>query len=162
MRENEANDQMHPTGERYEQLPIEEKLFFNIHSIVHVGKIFGGKGGQGRILSILLDRCPIQQRELIDIVGIQSGSLSEVLGKLESAGYIERSHSTSDRRGQTIVLTDAGRAEAVRLKKERGDVRKKLFEKLSDEEKSQLLSLLETVQSEADRLIDESKDKKCE
>ena len=69
-----------------------------------------GKGSQKRILMILKENPGITQRELTRHLGIQPGSASEVLGKLESAGLIRRTPSEIDRRTTDITLTEAGAA----------------------------------------------------
>ena len=43
-----------------------------------------------RILAMLAERGIITQRELQDMLGVQSGSLSEILNKVETCGYIMR------------------------------------------------------------------------
>ena len=74
--------------ERYYTLGMNDKLILNFHDIGHTMRhISEGKGSQRRILIILLEEgSSITQSELTQRLGIQPGSASEVLGKLESAG----------------------------------------------------------------------------
>ena len=62
-----------------QSLTGEEQLFEQFracaHALHHPGN---GKSGQLRILSILAARSPITQRQLMDILDVRSGSLSEI------------------------------------------------------------------------------------
>ena len=72
----------------------------------------GPAQGQALVLSILLGREALSQRELQQLLGIQPGSLSELLSKLEAKGLITR-QKAEDRRGNLLRITDAGRAAAA-------------------------------------------------
>ena len=98
------------------------------------------KSGQGRILRILSHCESIGQRELQEILGIQTGSLSEILAKMENAGFIERERDETDRRRSIVRLTQAGRDRAgeCRHDGERAD----MFSALNEEQKNQLRELL--------------------
>lgn len=69
----------------------------------------GPARGQALILSILMGREALSQRELQQMLGIQPGSLSELLSKLEVKGYLTR-EKAEDKRGNLLRITDAGRA----------------------------------------------------
>ena len=101
----------------------------------------GGRAGQGRLLHLLERESPITQRRLMDQVGVRAGSLSEVLGKMEANGWIERAPSPEDRRSVEITLTPAGRAAAQSRPEEEGG----RFDCLTEEEKRTLLGLLEKL-----------------
>ena len=98
------------------------------------------KSGQGRILRILSHCESISQREVQEILGIQTGSLSEILAKMENAGLIERERDETDRRRSIVRLTQAGRDRAgeCRHDGERAD----MFSALNEEQKNQLRELL--------------------
>lgn len=102
----------------------------------------GEKAGQARILSALLESGTVTQRELQDILEVRSGSLSEILNKVEADGFIKRSQSESDKRQLEVKLTEAGMEAAIRLTQERGHRSDELFSGLSDEEKQTLEELL--------------------
>ena len=68
----------------------------------------GPARGQALVLSILAGREALSQRELQQMLGIQPGSLSELLGKLEAKGLLTR-EKAEDRRGNLLRITDAGR-----------------------------------------------------
>ena len=69
----------------------------------------GPARGQALILSILAGRDTLSQRELQQMLGIQPGSLSELISKLEAKGYLTR-QKAKDRRGNLLRITDEGRA----------------------------------------------------
>jgi len=68
----------------------------------------GPARSQSLVLSILAGREALTQRELQQMLGIQPGSLSELVSKLEGKGYLVR-EKAEDRRGNLLRITDAGR-----------------------------------------------------
>jgi DNA-binding MarR family transcriptional regulator len=103
------------------------------------------KRGQQHILSILHEKEGLTQRELTDIVDVRSASLSELLGKIESDGYIVRGKNERDRRNVDIALTEAGKEAASHMQSSRSAAIKELFGSLSAEEQEQLSALLEKL-----------------
>ena len=71
----------------------------------------GGDAGRGQalVLSILAGRESMSQRALQQLLGVQPGSVSELVSKLERKGLVTRERD-EDRRGNLLRLTDAGRA----------------------------------------------------
>ncbi|MCD8158903.1 MAG: MarR family transcriptional regulator [Clostridiales bacterium] len=57
----------------------------------------GGKRGQKKIVSLLVENGNMSQKEIKDILDIKSGSLSELVSKLASKGYIKRERDHKDR-----------------------------------------------------------------
>lgn len=137
---------------RYEQLDCNNKLIWNFRDIGHTMRhISEGKGSQQRILIVLNETGPITQRELTQRLGIQPGSASEVIIKLEAAGLIERLPSEKDKRTTDVHLTEAGKIEAQRLGAVRTKRHERMFAALSDREKEELLNLLEKVNEDWDQ-----------
>lgn len=131
---------------RYQEEDIPQKLIINLRDINHVMRsLYEGKGSQKRILIVLKEVGTITQRELTERLGIQPGSASEVLAKLEDAGNIVRVPSKSDRRTMDIALTEQGRMLAETLLAQREERHEEMFSCLSEEEKSSLLRLLEKI-----------------
>lgn len=104
-----------------------------------------GRGSQKRLLILLLETGPITQRELTERLGIQPGSASEVVAKLENAGLLTRTESKADRRTVDVTLTGEGENQAKEAKSQRDGRHGEMFAALSEDEKSQLLGLLEKV-----------------
>ena len=130
----------------YTEALIEEKLFTVLPELGHFCRFyFDGKSGQGRILRILSRDGALSQRELTEQLGIQPGSASETLGKLERAGLIERSPAEEDRRTVTVRLTDAGRQQIEIADSHRGERINELFSGLSEEEKLAYLAVSEKL-----------------
>lgn len=131
-----------------EHLTVEERLTRLLRfcgKTLHHG--MGGRVSQQRILAILYRHPVMPQRELMNIIGIQSGSMSEVLGKIEEQGLLVREKNSRDKRNADIRLTEQGMREARRAFTERAKLEQHLFETLTEEEKAQLLGLLEKVKS---------------
>jgi len=138
--------------QNYEALQVEEKLFLNMHTLVGLWKRGGGKGGMSRILTILSEQGAMSQQQLMGIVGIRAGSLSEVLGKLEASGWIRREANETDHRSMDVALTDAGVEEVQRWRDAGGSQRDAVFAALSEDEKATLLATLEKLNNQAQTL----------
>lgn len=135
-----------------ENMTVEERLTRLLRfcgKTLHHG--MGGKVSQQRILAILYRHEVMTQRKLMDIIGIQSGSMSEILGKIEEQGLLIREKNTEDKRNVDIRLTSQGRLEAKKAFQKRAELEHHLFDELGEEEKLQLLALLEKVKSAWER-----------
>jgi len=132
--------------ERYSKLDRDNKLIWNLRDIGHIMRtVSEGKGSQNRILIVLSELGSTTQRELTEYLGIQPGSASEVIGKLESAGWIVRKPSEKDRRTTDITLTKEGKAKAKEAASARKKRHEEMFACLSEDEKENLLVLLEKL-----------------
>lgn len=97
--------------------------------------------GQGRILHLLREQPKMSQKELQEHLGIEAGSLSETLAKLETRGLIERQKAEEDKRKMIVLLTDKGRKELEdRFAKEKQN--DELYRILEDAEKESLQKIL--------------------
>lgn len=153
-REKRLHHSGHPHGrtrirhdsENYTELEIDEKLTVNIRDLGHTIRFYAeGKGSQKQILKILYDLGDMTQRELTKKLGIQPGSASEVIGKLENSGSILREPSLADRRTADVKLTEKGRERAEDITREKEACHREMFSCLSSEEKADLLSLTEKL-----------------
>ncbi len=133
--------------ERYNETDLNSKIIWNFWDIAStMRRISEGKGSQKRILILLLENeKELTQKELTDRLEVQPGSVSEVLGKLESSGLITRTPNADDRRTIDIRLTGKGEAAAKEAQLHRSERHRQMFTALSDEEKQTLLGLLETI-----------------
>ena len=125
---------------------IHGRLVSNLREIGHTLRaVSEGKGSQKRILMMLLETGPVTQKKLTALLGIQPGSASEVIGKLEAAGLIARTPSPEDRRTTDVCLTEAGAVaarEALAVREKRHET---MFSCFTPEEKQTLLQLLEQL-----------------
>lgn len=131
---------------RYEDLNINRRLVWILRDIGHVMRqISEGKGSQKRVLSVLLESGPVTQTALTEHLRIQPGSASEVLGRLEELGLIVRTANEVDKRTVNVALTEAGEVEAKAALDQRNKRHTEMFSALSEEERKQLLYLLEKL-----------------
>lgn len=145
-KEMESRECREHGGKQGQNMSLEDRLFRNLRGITHQMQHHAdARGGQGRILGILLRRERMTQRELQELLGIQAGSLSEVLAKLEAAGLVSRTPNEADRRGMELALTQEGLEEAKEREAQRRQDREELFQALSQEEKESLANLLEKL-----------------
>ena len=130
----------------YQSTDTNDKLIINLRDLGHIMRfLYEGKASQKRILIILNELKTITQRDLTEHLGIQPGSASEILSKLESAGLIIRTQNETDRRTTDVSLTDTGRELAVEALAQRQRRHEEMFSCISEEEKEKLLSLLERI-----------------
>ena len=105
----------------------------------------GGKRGQARILKLLIENGEMSQRSIQDILDIKSGSLSELVRKMEAENLISREKDEADRRNITIKITPKG----IERAEENSQILKKqeqvMFNSLNDEEQEQLYTLLKKL-----------------
>lgn len=105
----------------------------------------GGKIGRKRILIILEKHHELLQKELQDMLEVQSGSLSEIIIKMENDGLIEKAKSEKDGRHMVIRLTEKGLMEAEIAREEHDKHVEELMSCLSENQKQELNDLLSTV-----------------
>lgn len=136
---------------QYADLDKNLKLIWNFRDIGHtMRQIRDGRGSQKRVLILLRESGPTTQRELTRRLGIQPGSASEVLGKLEGLGLVVRTPSRTDRRTADIALTPQGEQQAQEAYVRREARHQQMFSCLTPEEKDLLLGLLERVNASWD------------
>lgn len=98
---------------------------------------------QTTVLHALHEGGPTSQKDLQERLGIQPGSMSELITKLETKGLLVRERDAADRRKVLLTLTVAGEAKIVRQEhKSQLPVR---YAGLADAEVDALAALLERV-----------------
>lgn len=103
------------------------------------------RGSQRRVLFLLRRHGPMGQHELLERLGVRPSSLSELLGKLEARGCINRKKNENDRRGRSIAITADGLALLEELQGQYETAMADLFSGLTEEDKTQLTALLEKL-----------------
>jgi DNA-binding MarR family transcriptional regulator len=130
----------------------DRELYHAMRALAHrMHMMSDGRAGQGRLLAILLENDGITQRDLQDMVSVRSGSLSEVLGKLEAAGLIERRPSAEDRRMARVFLTEPGAREARSCADRHAEATTCMFNCLTEREKEQLFELATRINEHLER-----------
>ena len=109
---------------------------------IYIHQEGGGHATQRRILEMLAQR-EMSQQDLQKELHIQSGSISELITKLENKGLVLRRRDDQDRRKVTLEITEAGRERMARKPVIRSQ--EEIFSALSAEEQAQLRSLLEKL-----------------
>ena len=147
MRKSEESEEKRSHRERhYRAQDTNGRLIMNLRDLSHTMRfLYEGRGSQKRIMIILNETGTITQRELTQRLGIKPGSASEVLAKLENSRRIARDISQEDRRTANITLTEKGKELAVEASEQRSRRHEEMFSCLTEDEKKQLLALLERV-----------------
>ncbi|MBI9111830.1 MarR family winged helix-turn-helix transcriptional regulator [Maridesulfovibrio ferrireducens] len=119
-----------------------EKLSSWEHDIVR------GKGvtlPQMHILEVLGIHKPKRMKELAQLMGITTGTLTVLVDRLESKGFVCRKPHDSDRRSIVVELTESG--EAMFAEHDRLHLRliDELTSEMSDSEREVFLSCLEKM-----------------
>lgn len=116
----------------------------------------GGKRGQVKVLRILSEKGELSQKEMQGILNIQSGSMSELVGKMEKTGLIERTRDCNDKRHYNLKITKKGLDETKRLKKLDEEQVSVLFEALNEKEQEELKRMLNILIDDWKANYDES------
>ncbi|KAB7788421.1 MarR family winged helix-turn-helix transcriptional regulator [Bifidobacterium cebidarum] len=101
--------------------------------------------GQSRCLLTLSGLGPVSQRRLAAILGIRSASLSELLGKMESRGWISRTPHPEDGRTYMVELTEEGKAEAMRHRSAGNSASGELLAALDSDQREQFGTILSII-----------------
>ena len=107
--------------------------------------------GQMRILKAAAEKGEISQTELRDRLGIQSGSLSELVLKTEAKGFITREKDENDKRRLILRITPKGEDFLRRKEREQSEEDAAMFDILSEEEKKSLCSMLSRLLSDREK-----------
>ncbi len=107
--------------------------------------------GQMRILKAAAEKGEISQTELRDRLGIQSGSLSELVLKTEAKGFITREKDENDKRRLILRITPEGEDFLRRKEREQSEEDAAMFDILSEEEKKSLCSMLSRLLSDREK-----------
>lgn len=78
------------------------------------------------VMLALWQESPLSLKELSSRLALDPGTLSPLVKRLESTGYLERTRASEDERSLAIVLTDSGRALRERAQAVPGIMRERL------------------------------------
>ncbi len=101
--------------------------------------------GRMTALSIIATQDGINQTVLAEMLGITRAGVVKVIDTLESLGFVERQPIPEDRRSHALVVTPQGYAELSRLNQLLRLHEQQIASNLSQDERDQLMSLLEKV-----------------
>lgn len=97
------------------------------------------------VITRLADGQEIRPSVIAERLGIAPRSATEVIDALEERGLVERAPSPTDRRATVVRLTAAGRSLRARLERERATEAASYVSALSDEERRELVRLLQKL-----------------
>lgn len=121
-------------------------LFHKVNNVIGHAPIEGGRvrPGQTRILGILSESetGEMEQSQLLELLPVKAGSLSEILRKLERGGSIERRRDENDKRGIIVSITESGRVIYRESEVAKADLEERLFGSFPAEKREQLIELL--------------------
>ncbi|MCD8105594.1 MAG: MarR family winged helix-turn-helix transcriptional regulator [Lachnospiraceae bacterium] len=134
----DASDKVLSVEEQTRLDTLSDLMNYTCHFVHH----YSGRRGQGKILGLLSRQGPMTQHDLQSQLCIQSGSVSEILTKLENAGFITRTRDAADRRRCIIAITDAGRKDLEEHDLMRRRMQGQLYRDLEDKEQEELIRIL--------------------
>lgn len=135
-----------------EQFARTAKLFhrYKLRNWCNRTSIADTSRGQGRVLALLNIQPEMSQKELGYLLGIRNQSISELVAKLEKAGYVTKEPSESDKRVMNVKLTEKGKEIAARSKEQTADFTD-VFDCLSQEEQATLSEYLDRINAELEK-----------
>ena len=117
--------------------------------------------GQGRLLILLYLHGALTQRELIELTGRRSATLSEQLEGMEKAELIVRRKNKQDKRNVDVELTEQGKKAAIEAMQNRQAYADELFAAMPQRKKQQLAGLLDSLLHTRDIPINEEEYQYC-
>lgn len=138
-------------------LQLMRSMRFSGHILYHY---FSLKDSQSRLVFFLHKHGSMTQKELMTYLNIKSGSLSELVGKVEKNGLLEKVRSEEDKRNFVLKLTPLGVSKAIEFEKNRDNNAELLFACLSEEEKNTLQELLDKIMASWKQILKEKKEEK--
>ena len=97
---------------------------------------------QGKVLKILYRKGQLSQKEVQEILDVKSGSISEIITKLEKRELVTRVQDSSDKRRVLLTLTDEGRLDVEEFSRKYQDSVMQCFEVLDEQEKREYRRIL--------------------
>ena len=101
--------------------------------------------GQGRLLILLYLHGALTQRELIELTGRRSATLSDQLDGMEKGGLLRRRKNEQDKRNVDVELTEQGKKAAIEAMRNRQAYADELFGTMPQRKKQQLAGLLDSL-----------------
>lgn len=135
------------------------RLFHECSRYLHHRR--GKKMSQNKVLFHLFMHGDLSQKELQDFFKIQSGSMSELVLKLESNGLIKRYKDELDQRKNMLSITLEGRKVIEAIFEETKQEETELFGCLSNEECENLANILNKLIIKWNITDDDNRTRRC-
>ena len=110
----------------------------------------------GRLLECVAENSGVSSRELCEMLDVRPSSLSEMLVRAESEGWVTRAVDEEDRRIQRISLSEKGREAVVRMRDAREADYQRKTACFSDEEKARFCALCDRLSSHIESLASDA------
>ena len=134
--------------DRTEPRSQDERLIHNLRRCAHyLRHNTEGKGSQRRVLHLLAKRGAMSQKDLLEILAVRPGSLSELLSKLEAKGCITKEKDEADKRNCNVSITPLGLEVLEELQQQYKASVTALLSGFPEEDKEKLTTLLEQLQA---------------
>ena len=111
---------------------------------------------QHHLLELVSNYDGTMQQDLAEKMDIRPSSMTELLGKLEQAGYIARKKDGDDQRIMRVFITEKGQQHVEKSQKAAAELTMNLFDCLTDGEQAHLLALVQKVSANIDRKVESS------
>ena len=95
----------------------------------------------GRLLACAAENPGVSSRELCEMLDVRPSSLSEMLARAESEGWVTRTVDEDDRRIQRVALSEKGREIVTRMREAREADYARKTACFTEEEKAQFCAL---------------------
>ena len=102
---------------------------------------------EGRVLYEICNTEECSAKKIREKIIIDEGYLSRILDNFSKRGLIKKAPSLTDRRLRIIVPTEKGRNEFTNLNENSNILISQLVEKLSEEERAELLTNMEGIRT---------------
>lgn len=114
---------------------------------------------QGGIMLLIDENPGLTQIALARLLKIESPTLSQALSPLVDAGFVERYRATDDGRAVALHLSRAGRGAVDTARGAIVEHEDDLLKGFTEEERAQLIMLLDKALASADRALEDSEDR---
>lgn len=95
------------------------------------------------ILAAMADAPDVSQHDLSQAIGLDAGTLGQLVDEMQEKGHVERKRHPQDKRRYVLNLTDAGRKELATLMVHMREIEAEFLGCLSTSEQRSLHSMLE-------------------
>ena len=128
------------------------QAYMELHHQAHriMERAMSGAGlslGRAKVLMRLGTHGPMNQATLAARLGFAPRSVTETVDALEREGLVTRTDDPQDRRARIVELTAAGRSALETATAVRSKVMTEVFGVLTPAQRSQLVSLLDTIRT---------------
>lgn len=104
-----------------------------------------GSQTQGKTLKILYVKGSMSQKEMQEKLGVQPGTISEIINKLERKELVTRHTDSTDRRRVILSLTEKGKEDVEEYSRQYQNYVASFFQVLEESEKMELERLLQIL-----------------